>query len=109
MTRLPVGDISSPYLTVATMYQHAELHYKFLEAAKDIKEDTYVDDCLTGSVDEESAFVLYKDLVSLMETGGFDLVKWTSNSRALLDRIPSDQRIPDGIVGLDCELEPLTA
>ena len=62
----------------------------------------YVDDCLTGAVDEVSAFTLYQNLVKL---SGFDLLKWTTNSKELLSQIPVYLRAPDRIV---C-LEPLKA
>ncbi|CAB3984425.1 Hypothetical predicted protein [Paramuricea clavata] len=83
---------------------------KFPEAcAKIIKEDTYVDDCLAGTNNEESAFTLYQDLANLMKIGGFDLVKWSTNSSQLRSRIPSDQRVPERIVCLDSDSEPLNS
>jgi hypothetical protein len=110
MTRLPFGDKCSPYLAIATMHHHAEANgEKFPEAAKIIKEDTYVDDFLTGTSNKESAFTLYQDLVNLMKIGGFDLVKWSTNSSQLRSRIPSDQRVPECIVCLDSDSEPLKA
>lgn len=107
MTRLPFGDICSPYFAIATMQHHAELNREFPEASTVVKEDTYVDDCLTGERDVERAFALYQDLVKVLHSGGFDLVKWTTNSRELLSNIPSDQRARDRIVCLDNESEPL--
>ena len=73
----------------------------FPKTAQAIKEDTYVDDCLTGAVAEEAAFALYDNLVEMMKMGGFDLVKWATNSKALLVRIPNDQKIPNRYVCLD--------
>ena len=110
MTRLPFGDICSPYLAIATIRYHAEINSeKFPKAAEVIQNDMYVDDCLTGAADETNAFTLHKDLVDVMDKGGFDLVKWTTNSRELLSRIPIQHRVPDRIVCLDSELEPLKA
>ena len=33
-----------------------------------------------------------------MKMGGFDLVKWATNSKTLLVRIPNDQKIPNRYV-----------
>ena len=107
MTRLPFGDNSSPYLAIETMRHHSENSKKFPEAAEVIKNDMYVDDCLTGVVDEVSAFTLYQDLVKLMNMGGFALVKWTTKSKELLSQIPFHLRVPNRIVCLDSDLEPL--
>ena len=76
MTRSSFGDVCSPYLAIATMQHHADVnHEKFPEAAIVVKEDTYVDDCLTGESNVERAFTLYQDLVNMLQSGGFDLVK----------------------------------
>ena len=110
MTRLPFGDICSPYLAIATMQHHAEINREeFPKAATVVKEDTYVDDCLTGESDVECAFALYQDLVKMLQTGGFDLVKQTTDSKELLSYTFPVNKAPDRIVCLDSELEPLKA
>jgi hypothetical protein len=77
------------------------------EAAQVIKEDTYVDDCLTGCEAETMACELYSDLLEMMKIGGFDLLKWATNSKALLAYIPADQRATIRLVCLDNDSDPL--
>ena len=52
----------------------------------------YVDDMLKALKSEEIAIKVAKDLISLLSRGGFRLTKFTSNSRAVLDSIPSKER-----------------
>ncbi|XP_028407170.1 uncharacterized protein LOC114529555 [Dendronephthya gigantea] len=110
MTRLPFGDVSSPYEAIATMHHHADqCKVVYPEAARVIKEDTYVDDCLTGCETETMGRKLYSDLVEIMKIGGFDLLKWATNSKSLLSYIPADQRASSWLVCLDNESDPLKA
>lgn len=102
MTVLPFGDISSLYDAIATMHYHVDVNYvAFPEAAKAIKEDTYSDDCLTGAENEDRAFALYHDLVTMMNIGGFDLVKWSTHSKELLARIPNNHIISNRLMCFD--------
>ncbi|XP_028412339.1 uncharacterized protein LOC114535156 [Dendronephthya gigantea] len=110
MTRLPFGDVSSPYEAIATMHHHADqCKVVYPEAARVIKEDTYVDDCLTGCETETMGRKLYSDLVEMMKIGGFDLLKWATNSKSLLSYIPADQRASSRLVCLDNDSDPLKA
>ena len=110
MTRLPFGDVSSPFEAIATMHYHADQCKEiYPEAAQVIKEDTYVDDCLTGWETETMAYKLYSDLVEMMKIGGFDLVKWATNSKVLLSYIPPTQRATCRLVCLDNDSDPLKA
>ncbi|XP_069109596.1 uncharacterized protein [Argopecten irradians] len=57
-----------------------------------IKRNMYVDDCLTSTVSDEKAKALINDLSALCQEGGFRLTKWTSNSAAVLEAIPEENR-----------------
>ena len=73
------------------MQHHTEVSKEsFSKASETIKENMYVDDCLTGAEDNESAFQLYQEATGMMKSGGFELVKWASNSKEVLLRIPKD-------------------
>ena len=110
MTRLPFGDICSPYEAIATMHHHADQCKEvYPRAAQVIKEDTYVDDCLTGCETEIMATELYSDLVEMMKIGGFDLLKWATNSKVVLENIPPNQRAVSRVVCLDNYSNPLKA
>lgn len=51
-----------------------------VEVTDTIYNNFYVDDCLKSLPTEEDALPLVVDLVDICAKGGFQLVKWTSNS-----------------------------
>ena len=57
-----------------------------------VEKGIYVDDCLTGAEDVDSAIVLQKQLHSLFACGGFVLRKWNSSDPSVLASIPSELR-----------------
>ena len=110
MTRLTFGDVSSPFEVIATVQHHARVKKEsFPEASETIKENMYVDDCLTGAEYNESAFQLYQEASGMMKSGGFELVKWASNSKEVLLRIPKDQRPTKNAIDIESEGDPLKA
>ncbi|XP_043466289.1 uncharacterized protein LOC122501089 [Leptopilina heterotoma] len=66
---------------------------RFPVAAKIIRDNTYVDDFLAGADSEEEALECRDQLIAIMNSGGFHLKKWISNSPSLLDTIPSSHRL----------------
>ena len=68
-----------------------------------------MDDCLTRCETETTAYELYSDLVEMMKIGGFDLVKWATNSEVLLSYIPPTKRATCRLVCLDNDSDPLKA
>lgn len=62
------------------------------QAADTIYNNFYVDDCLKAVATEQDAVQLVVDLTHLCLKGGFQLLKWTSNSRAVLSSIPEERR-----------------
>ena len=63
-----------------------------VEVTDTIYNNFYVDDCLKSKPTNEQAIQLVTDLTDLCSRGGFQLVKWTSNSRAVLSSIPEERR-----------------
>ena len=55
----------------------------------------YVDDCLNSEENADTAIRRIKELNELAATSGFEFVKYTSNSREVLNSLPSDLLIPD--------------
>ena len=110
MTRVTFGVVSSPFQAIATVQHHATVNKdKFPKAAKEIKENMYVDDLLSGEQDINKTYVLYKDLYALMKKGGFELVKWYTNSKEMLDLIEPEIRGPTTLVPISREEESLKA
>ena len=62
------------------------------EVKKLVLRNFYVDDCLFSVKDEEEALFMFSQLTTLLKKGGFNLTKWTSNSREVLSKIPTEMR-----------------
>lgn len=85
------GLNSSPYLAIRTLHQLAEDEGAiFPEAAKILKSQTYVDDCICGADNVSDALELQNQLIKLLKRGGFELRKWSSNSPELLQALPPE-------------------
>ncbi|KAL9977579.1 hypothetical protein ACROYT_G014998 [Oculina patagonica] len=64
----------------------------------------YVDDMLRALKNEEIAIKVAHDLMSLLARGGFRLTKFMSNSRAVLEAIPNQER---AVPSIDLDLDDL--
>ena len=56
-----------------------------------VTKNFYVDDVLPSENDEQSAIRLALDMVELLDRGGFNLTKFTSNSKRLLSAVQNDK------------------
>lgn len=98
------GTASAPFLAVRTLLQHAKNENENHPAVCSIiKRDFYVDDLLSGCESEEKAIEIQQEINEVLEKGGFQLRKWTSNSVQLLENIPEDQRETHGSLDLGFE------
>ncbi|KAJ8941107.1 hypothetical protein NQ318_019112 [Aromia moschata] len=87
------GIKSSPFLALRTVRQLANDEQSSLGlAAEVVKHHMYMDDLITSSATVDQAIILYKELVELFHRGGFELVKWATNSEKLLEQIPQQYR-----------------
>ena len=82
--RLVMGLTSSPFILNATIRHHLQ---KF-EASDSVfvnefLKDLYVDDCPSGTSNLSEAKVFYEKSSSILNSGGFLLRKWNTNSREL--------------------------
>ena len=68
----------------------------------------YVDDCLTGADTENSALKLQQDMSYILMATAFNLTKWASNSKLIMDAIDPDKRVTSLLVECDSR-EPLKA
>ena len=66
----------------------------------------YVDDCLKSLSSSSAAVKHEADLRKLMSIGRFNLAKWASNDRQVLESIPPDERAKD-VKELDFECDML--
>lgn len=85
------GTASAPYMAVKTMQQLADDEQQvFPRAAEVVRNDFYVDDCLSGTDTLREAIALKDELIGLMTAGGMRLIKWSSNSSDLSRTLPDD-------------------
>lgn len=61
-----------------------EINYP--EASNTIKNDFYVDDCLTGSDSSKKLLKLQRELTTILSNSGFELHKWLSNDKELFEK-----------------------
>ncbi|KAL7843912.1 hypothetical protein SRHO_G00224510 [Serrasalmus rhombeus] len=76
------------------------------EAVNTVLNNFYLDDLLKAVDTEAHAIHLYQELKSLCAVGGFNLTKWSSNSRAVLAHIPELEKAKR-VKDLDLDLEDL--
>lgn len=67
---------------------------QFPEATEVIARDTYMDDILTGAHTLEEALNLRNGIIQVLQKGGFELSKWSSNCSSLLLGIPQTSDSP---------------
>ena len=84
---------SSPFLATQVLHQIAQ-DYKdqFPQAADIIRDQFYVDDCLTGAEMLEEAVEKRTNLTELLTKPRMTLHKWRSNSPQLMATIPEELR-----------------
>lgn len=93
MTRITFGVSASSFAANMAVKKNAlDYSHEFPMAAQVVNESFYVDDCLTGAADFESALLLYQQLTALFDRGGFVLRKWNSNDPFVVEQIPEDLR-----------------
>lgn len=88
----------APFLALRTIQQLAtDEAENYPLAAKVVKTDIYVDDvaCSVSSLDEARA--LYFELVGLFKAGGFELLKWSTNSKELWQEIPQNSKLSQAV------------
>lgn len=82
------GTASAPYLAMKALNQVAIDHKeKYPIAADRVAKEFYMDDLMSGCQTIEDGIVLYKEMDSLLNEGGFILQKWSSNKDELLEII----------------------
>ncbi|XP_055645124.1 uncharacterized protein LOC129780980 [Toxorhynchites rutilus septentrionalis] len=102
LTTVSYGTASAPYLATRCLLELSKQGAnEFPPAAKVLSKDFYMDDMLTGVDDEEEGKHLCRQLRSLLQSAGFNLRKWASNSTAILSTIPPDQRDDRAVIALD--------
>ncbi|KAL9967287.1 hypothetical protein ACROYT_G025484 [Oculina patagonica] len=85
----------SNQIQMPQVQKHAkEYEEEYPVAAKEVNENMYVDDVLSGAPDDDSALQLKDELCGLLSKGGFQLTKWASNSQKVMETTPLHERAP---------------
>jgi len=80
------GEACSVFLAIRSLHQAAkDMQHVFPKASEIIMRDFYVDDLLTGDNDVENLTKLKGQIISVLQTAKFELHKWKSNHRPLMD------------------------
>ncbi|XP_048003109.1 uncharacterized protein LOC125239537 [Leguminivora glycinivorella] len=103
-TRVPFGIISSPFLLNATIKMH--LSRSDNDKLKNLANNIYVDNVLTGTNSVEEATKLYKDSKDVFKQISMNLREWSSNSKEFMQNITdatTDKTVKT--LGLNWDLE----
>ena len=85
--RLIFGLKCSPTLLSATIRHHVEEYRNSHPEVVEILSNLYADDLSCGAVSATKAFEIYQQAKEIMLRSGFNLRKWNSNDKGLLERI----------------------
>ena len=80
-TRVTFGNAASPFLLNATVQYHLA-RFDECRTVKELKDNLYVDNWLTGADSEEEICKMMSEGEKTMKEDGFTLTKWASNSQA---------------------------
>nr|XP_049702276.1 uncharacterized protein LOC126055742 [Helicoverpa armigera] len=91
LTTVTYGTRAAPFLAIMTLRKlAADERETYPEASKVVESAFYMDDLVHGTNTIEDGKQLISDLNALMKLGGFNLRKWSSNEKKLLDNIKKD-------------------
>ncbi|XP_072946331.1 uncharacterized protein [Epargyreus clarus] len=98
LLRVTFGTSSAPYLAVRALQQLAHDEGKdFPMITESVLKDFYVDDLMTGCESVAEGVEIYKKMNQMLNRGGFQLQKWSSNSEKLLKEIKEESGIQDSL------------
>ena len=91
---LTYGLSCAPYLALRVIQQLADdEHHRYPNAADVLRRSTYVNDLFFGADDINSALRLRKEMIELLQCGGFPLRKLVANHPSLISDLPECDRL----------------
>ena len=84
---MPFGLTSLPAILGATIHNHLSIYRENHPEACNILKRFYVDDLKGGCHCIEDGLDIYQTAKEITQSAGFNLRKWTSNSKQLLEHI----------------------
>ncbi|CAK1593694.1 unnamed protein product [Parnassius mnemosyne] len=96
--RVAFGLKCSPFLALRTVSQLVQDEgHRFPIGKEVVQRDLYMDDIASSLMNSDRAISAFQELIGLFKAGGFDLVKWSSNSTSVLEYIPEDYRLSQNV------------
>lgn len=93
LTTVTYGVSSSAFQAIRVLHELANINQAtHPDASRVLREDTFVDDIVSGSQTLDGAKELQQQVVDVLAQGCFQLRKWSSNHDELLKDLPSDHR-----------------
>ncbi|XP_077270949.1 uncharacterized protein LOC143902120 [Temnothorax americanus] len=88
------GLACAPFLAIRTLQQLAhDEQSRYQQGAIALREDTYVDDVVSGANTLSAAIAKQAELRGLCTAGGFPLRKWAANDEKVLSGVPPEHRL----------------
>lgn len=98
MSRVAFGLCCSTYLAIRTVRQLAlDERERFPAAAALAEKDLFMDDLATSCLSVSQGVEISNQLIELFAAGGFDLVKFSSNSPGVMSNIPASHRVSEAV------------
>ncbi|XP_075157958.1 uncharacterized protein LOC142231226 [Haematobia irritans] len=96
------GVNCAPYLALRTLLRLAQdEEVRYPTGAQILRSSMYVDDAMVGAHSVSEAIIARDELVGILKSAGFELRKWTANSKHILKDIPSDHLLHCEFLCLD--------
>ena len=89
--RLPFGLRPSPAVLGSVLLQHVSSYQEKNPEIVKVLKGLFVDDLSTGGETVDKAYEIYQQAKQVMKEGNFNLRKWNSNSKELIERIRTSE------------------
>ena len=105
MQRLMFGVTSSPFLAIQSVLCHSlsdNIVSRYGTHIHDwLVQNMYMDDIHFGGDTVEEVIKMQSDLVDFFRSGGWEILKFASNSAEVLSCIPEERRLPNLVLDFD--------
>lgn len=92
----------APYFAIRTLLELAnDVETIYPKASAILRNSMYVDDVLAGAHTLHDSITAKNELILALESAGFSLRKWTSNSEDIIADIPSDHLLNKNFLKLE--------
>ncbi|XP_046811894.1 uncharacterized protein LOC111689220, partial [Lucilia cuprina] len=96
------GVNCAPYLAIRTLLQLADdVQSIYPIASRILRNSMYVDDVLAGFHTQQESIKARNELIRALDSAGFSLRKWTSNSKQILVDLPPDHLLHEEFLKLE--------